>query len=50
MTIDEMLDHALEMLQRRERVSYWALKLQRDLEDDFLDALKDEIIGVTRKV
>ncbi len=46
MTFDELLDHAIEMLQRRGRVSYRALKIQFDLSDDHLEALKEEIIEV----
>jgi class 3 adenylate cyclase/tetratricopeptide (TPR) repeat protein len=44
MTFEEMLDQALAMLQRRGRVTYRALKLQFSLDDDHLDALKDEIL------
>ena len=40
MTFDEILDQALDMLQRRRRVSYRALKLQCNLDDDVLDVLK----------
>ncbi len=46
MTFDEILDHAIEMLQRRGRVSYRVLKIQFDLSDDHLEALKDELIEV----
>jgi hypothetical protein len=44
MTFEEMLDQALEMLQRRGRVTYRALTLQFGLDDDHLEALKDEIL------
>jgi class 3 adenylate cyclase/tetratricopeptide (TPR) repeat protein len=44
MTFEEMLDHAMAMLQRRGRVTYRALKLQFRLDDDHLEALKDEIL------
>ena len=44
MTFEEMLDQALAMLQRRGRVTYRALKLQFSLDDDHLEALKDEIL------
>ena len=46
MTFDEMLEQALEMLQRRGRVSYRALKAQFQIDDDQLDVLKEEIIEV----
>jgi hypothetical protein len=46
MTFDEILDHAIEMLQRRGRVSYRALKIQFNLSDDHLEALKDELVKV----
>jgi class 3 adenylate cyclase/predicted ATPase len=44
MTFEEMLDQAMAMLQRRGRVTYRALKLQLNLDDDRLEALKDEIL------
>jgi hypothetical protein len=44
MTFEEVLDHAMAMLQRRGRVTYRALKLQCSLHDDHLKALKDEIL------
>src|SRR5215475_11470493 len=44
MTFEEMLDHALAMLQRRGRVTYRALKLQFSLDDDHLEALKEELL------
>jgi hypothetical protein len=44
MTFEEILDQALAMLQRRGRVTYRALKLQFSLDDDHLEALKDEIL------
>src|SRR5262244_1961177 len=43
MTFEEILDQALAMLQRRGRVTYRALKLQFSLDDDHLEALKDEL-------
>jgi hypothetical protein len=48
MTFDEILDQVLEMLQRRGRVSYRALKRQFDLADAYLADLKAEIIDVHR--
>src|SRR5215831_8867472 len=44
MTFEELLDHALAMLKRRGRVTYRALKLQFSLDDDHLEALKDELL------
>jgi hypothetical protein len=44
MTFEEILDQALAMLQRRERVTYRALKLQFTLDDDQLEALTDELL------
>src|SRR5918911_635441 len=46
MTFDEVLERALEMLQRRGRVSYRALKRQFDLDDAYLADLKTEIVEV----
>jgi TOMM system kinase/cyclase fusion protein len=43
-TFEELLDHAIEMLRRRSRVTYRALKLQFHLDDETLDVLKDELI------
>jgi class 3 adenylate cyclase/predicted ATPase len=44
MTFEELLDQALAMLQRRGRVTYRALKLQFMLDDEGLEALKDELL------
>src|SRR5262252_5060942 len=44
MTFEEILDHALAMLQRRGRVTYSTLKLQFQLDDAQLAALKDELL------
>jgi hypothetical protein len=44
MTFEEILDRVLEMLQRRGRVSYPALKRQCDLDDAYLEDLKEEIL------
>jgi class 3 adenylate cyclase/pimeloyl-ACP methyl ester carboxylesterase len=46
MTFDEVLEQALELLQRRGRLSYRALKRQFALDDAYLDDLKNEIIMV----
>jgi class 3 adenylate cyclase len=45
-TLDEVLEQVLEMLRRRGRVSYRALKVQFQLDDDLLELLKDEIVEV----
>jgi class 3 adenylate cyclase/predicted ATPase len=45
-TFDEVLEQALEMLCRRGRVSYRALKVQFQLDDTLLEILKDEIVEV----
>src|SRR5262245_20109159 len=44
MTFEELLDHAIAMLQRRGRVTYRTLKRQFQLDDDVLEDLKDELI------
>ena len=44
MTFDEILTQVLELLQREGRVSYRALKRRFDLDEDYLDDLKAEII------
>jgi hypothetical protein len=48
MTFEEILDQAMAMLQRRGRVSYRALKLQFSLDDDHLEALKEELLYAQR--
>jgi class 3 adenylate cyclase len=44
MTFEEILDQAIAMLQRRGRVTYRTLKLQFQLDDDHLEALKEALI------
>jgi class 3 adenylate cyclase/tetratricopeptide (TPR) repeat protein len=44
MTFDELLDQAIIMLQRRGRLTYRALKRQFDLDDAYLEDLKEELI------
>ncbi|MEE9533510.1 MAG: hypothetical protein V3W06_03765 [Acidimicrobiia bacterium] len=44
MTFEEILDQAITMLQRRGRVTYRTLKMQFNLDDDHLEALKEEIL------
>jgi class 3 adenylate cyclase len=44
MSFEEILDHAIAMLQRRGRVTYRTLKRQFQLDDDALEDLKEELI------
>jgi class 3 adenylate cyclase/predicted ATPase len=44
MTFDDILAQVLELLQREKRVSYRALKRRFDLDDDYLEDVKDEFI------
>jgi class 3 adenylate cyclase len=46
MTFDEILGQAIDMLQRRGRVSYGALKRQFALDDEYLADLKSELVEV----
>jgi hypothetical protein len=39
-----VLDQAVDLLRQRGRVTYRALKLQLQLDDDQLEALKDELL------
>src|SRR5437899_4778886 len=48
MTFDEVLTQVLELLQREKRVSYRALKRRFDLDDEYLEDLKDEMIKAKR--
>ena len=43
MTFNEMLTQVLDLLQREKRVSYRALKRRFDLDDDYLEEVKDEL-------
>src|SRR5438128_2564321 len=43
-TFEEVVDHAIAMLQRRGRVTYRMLKRQFDLDDEALDDLRLELI------
>ena len=45
----EVLEQALDILQRRGRVAYRALKLQFNLDDEQLEALKDELIHAQKQ-
>jgi class 3 adenylate cyclase len=44
MTFEEILDQAIAMLQRRGRLTYQTLKLQFQLDEEHLEALKDAIL------
>ena len=44
MTFDDILEQAIEMLRRRGRLTYRALRRQFDLDDEYLDDLKEELI------
>jgi len=44
MTFDEILAQIIDLLQREQRVSYRALKVRFQLDDDLLEAVKDELI------
>ena len=44
MNFEEILDQALAMLQRRGRVAYRTLQVQFNLDDNALEALKDELL------
>jgi hypothetical protein len=44
----EVLEQILVLLQRHGRVSYRALKLQFQLDDEYLDTLREELIDVQK--
>src|SRR6266571_9289605 len=46
MTFDDILSQVLTLLKRQGRVSYSALKRRFDLDDDYLNDLKDELLYV----
>jgi predicted ATPase/class 3 adenylate cyclase len=48
MTFDEVLDQVRELLQRRGRVTYRSLKRRFDLDDEYLEDLKGELIRAER--
>ena len=49
MNFDELLAQVLDLLAREKRVSYRALKLRFKLDDEYIEALQDEIIGAKRQ-
>jgi predicted ATPase/class 3 adenylate cyclase len=48
MTFDEALSQVKDLLQREQRVSYRGLKRRFDLDDEYLEDLKEELIGAKR--
>jgi class 3 adenylate cyclase len=48
MAFDELLSQVHDLLQRQGRLSYRALKARFQLDDDLLEALKDELIYAQR--
>src|SRR5215813_13734862 len=46
MTFDEILDQVITLLKRQGRVSYPALKIRFSLDDEYLEALKAELLYV----
>ena len=48
MAFDEVLDQVRELLQRKGRLSYQALKVRLSFDDAFLDGLKGELIKAER--
>src|SRR5215813_6682931 len=46
MTFDEILDQVITLLKRQGRVSYPALKMRFSLDDEYLEALKAELLYV----
>jgi class 3 adenylate cyclase len=48
MTFDDILTQVITLLKRQGRVSYRALKMRFDLDDEYLDVLKEELIDAQR--
>src|SRR6266700_76196 len=46
MTFDEILEQVIMLLKRQGRVSYRALKMRFNLDDEYLDVLKEELLYV----
>src|SRR5215475_2508987 len=46
MTFDEILEQVIALLKRQGRVSYPALKIRFNLDDEYLDVLKEELLCV----
>ena len=49
-SIEEMLDQAMAMLQRRWRMTYQTLTLQFQLDEECLETLKDAILYTSPQV
>ncbi|MCZ6873672.1 MAG: adenylate/guanylate cyclase domain-containing protein, partial [bacterium] len=48
MTFDEILEQVVILLKRQGRVAYRALKMRFDLDDEYLEVLKEELIDAQR--
>src|SRR4029450_10038881 len=48
MTFNDVLEQVVTLLKRQGRVSYRALKMRFDLDDEYLDVLKEELIDAQR--
>jgi class 3 adenylate cyclase/predicted ATPase len=48
MAFEDIIDRAIDILRRRQRVAYRTLKVQLELDDDGLEALKDELLYAQR--
>src|SRR5215510_6268914 len=48
MTFDDVLSQVQELLQREQRVSYRGLKRRLALDDEYVEDLKEELIGAKR--
>ena len=48
MTFDDILAQIIDILQRQGRISYGAIKRRYDLDDAYLEDLKDELIHAQR--
>jgi hypothetical protein len=46
MTFDEVLTQIIDLLKRQGRVSYRALKMRFNLDDEYFDVLKEELLYV----
>src|SRR2546427_11956325 len=46
MTFDDVLEQVITLLKRQGRVSYRALKMRFDVDDEYLDVLKEELLYV----
>src|SRR5262245_26617452 len=44
MTFDDILTQIIDLLKRQERVSYRTLKMRFNLDDEYLDILKEELL------